>query len=122
VTNLQELVYKQGQAGINKATVSVTFHNDDPKTGPAGYEDKEYIVVTRQVRAAARRHQPGAPSTGARQRVTPPAMPAASQIVIGGRNKYMINGQAAQPGWAAHAAGRARASGAARTHPFAPSS
>ncbi len=53
MTNLQELVYKQGQAGINKATVSVTFHNDDPKTGPAGYEDKEYIVVTRQVRAVA---------------------------------------------------------------------
>jgi structural maintenance of chromosome 2 len=53
VTNLQELVYKQGQAGINKATVSVTFHNDDRENGPAGYQDKEYIVVTRQVQTLA---------------------------------------------------------------------
>lgn len=47
--NLQELVYKQGQAGVTKATVSVTWHNNHPETGPAGYEDKEYITVTRQV-------------------------------------------------------------------------
>ncbi|KAL6754645.1 structural maintenance of chromosomes protein 2 [Haematococcus lacustris] len=64
-TNLQELVYKQGQAGISKATVSITWHNDDPENGPAGHKDKEYITITRQV-------------------------------VIGGRNKYMINGHAAQ--------------------------
>lgn len=49
--NLQELVYKQGQAGIQRASVSITFRNDDPKTGPSGYEDKETIVVTRQVGA-----------------------------------------------------------------------
>ncbi|GAX82646.1 hypothetical protein CEUSTIGMA_g10072.t1 [Chlamydomonas eustigma] len=66
-TNLQELVYKQGQAGVTKATVSITFHNNDPSAGPTGYEDKEYITVTRQ-------------------------------IVIGGRNKYLINGHAAQEG------------------------
>ena len=48
-TSLQELVYKQGQAGVTKASVSITFHNNDPKTGPTGYEDKEYITVTRQV-------------------------------------------------------------------------
>jgi structural maintenance of chromosome 2 len=47
---LQELVYKQGTAGITKATVSIVFHNDDPANGPSGYEDKEYITVTRQVR------------------------------------------------------------------------
>lgn len=47
--SLQELVYKQGQAGVTKATVSITFHNNDPKNGPAGYEDKEFIAVTRQV-------------------------------------------------------------------------
>lgn len=64
-SNLQELVYKQGQAGVTKATVSITWHNNEPKTGPAGYEDKEYITITRQV-------------------------------VIGGRNKYLINGHAAQ--------------------------
>lgn len=64
-TSLQELVYKQGQAGVTKASVSITFHNNDPKSGPTGYEDKEFITVTRQ-------------------------------IVIGGRNKYLINGHAAQ--------------------------
>lgn len=47
--NLQELVYKQGSAGITKATVSIVFHNNDPANGPSGYEDKEYITVTRQV-------------------------------------------------------------------------
>ena len=29
--NLQELVYKNGQAGITKATVSITFDNRDKK-------------------------------------------------------------------------------------------
>jgi structural maintenance of chromosome 2 len=48
--NLQELVYKQGSAGITKASVSIIFHNNDPASGPSGYEDKEYITVTRQVR------------------------------------------------------------------------
>lgn len=47
--SLQELVYKQGQAGINKATVSITFRNDDPTKSPQGYEDKERITITRQV-------------------------------------------------------------------------
>lgn len=47
--SLQELVYKQGSAGITKASVSITFHNDDPANGPSGYEDKELITVTRQV-------------------------------------------------------------------------
>ncbi|GBF88023.1 structural maintenance of chromosomes 2-like [Raphidocelis subcapitata] len=65
--SLQELVYKQGSAGITKASVSITFHNDDPANGPSGYEDKELITVTRQ-------------------------------IVIGGRDKYLINGHAAQQG------------------------
>ncbi|EFJ41565.1 structural maintenance of chromosomes protein 2 [Volvox carteri f. nagariensis] len=63
-TSLQELVYKQGQAGITKATVSITFRNDDPKKAPTGFEDKETISITRQV-------------------------------VIGGRNKYLINGVSA---------------------------
>lgn len=52
--NLQELVYKQGSAGITKATVSIVFHNNDPANGPSGYEDKEYITVTRQVMASAK--------------------------------------------------------------------
>ncbi|KAK9292222.1 hypothetical protein L1049_020184 [Liquidambar formosana] len=65
-SNLQELVYKQGQAGITKATVSIVFDNSDRSRSPIGYEDSPEITVTRQ-------------------------------IVVGGRNKYLINGHLAQP-------------------------
>ncbi|XP_054814722.1 structural maintenance of chromosomes protein 2-1-like [Prosopis cineraria] len=65
-SNLQELVYKQGQAGITKATVSIVFDNTDRSRSPLGYEDHPEITVTRQ-------------------------------IVVGGRNKYLINGKLAQP-------------------------
>lgn len=47
--NLQELVYKQGQAGITKATVSVTFDNSEVNRSPLGYEQHSEITVTRQV-------------------------------------------------------------------------
>ncbi|GIY89117.1 structural maintenance of chromosomes protein 2 [Caerostris darwini] len=47
-TNLTELVYKNGQAGINKAIVSITFDNSGSK-GPLGYEKQKEIVVTRTV-------------------------------------------------------------------------
>ena len=47
--NLQELVYKSGQAGITKATVSITFDNMDKKQSPLGYEQYDEITVTRQV-------------------------------------------------------------------------
>ncbi|XP_025958908.2 structural maintenance of chromosomes protein 2 [Dromaius novaehollandiae] len=60
-TNFQDLVYKNGQAGITKATVSITFDNSDKKQSPLGFEANDEITVTRQV-------------------------------VIGGRNKYLING------------------------------
>ncbi|KJE88760.1 hypothetical protein CAOG_00350 [Capsaspora owczarzaki ATCC 30864] len=63
--NLQELVYKQGQAGVTKATVTIVFDNMDKKSSPVGYEDSDQITVTRQV-------------------------------IIGGRNKYLINGVNAQ--------------------------
>ncbi|RXM92344.1 Structural maintenance of chromosomes protein 2 [Acipenser ruthenus] len=60
-SNLQDLVYKNGQAGITKATVSITFDNSEKKQSPLGFEAHDEITVTRQV-------------------------------VIGGRNKYLING------------------------------
>ncbi|XP_037082943.1 structural maintenance of chromosomes protein 2-like [Pollicipes pollicipes] len=60
-TNLQELVYKNGQAGVTKATVSITFDNSDKAESPLGYEQYDEITITRQV-------------------------------VVGGRNKYAING------------------------------
>ena len=34
---LQDLVYKSGSAGINKATVSITLDNSDKRNGPPGY-------------------------------------------------------------------------------------
>ncbi|NXJ98306.1 SMC2 protein, partial [Corythaixoides concolor] len=60
-SNFQDLVYKNGQAGITKATVSITFDNSDKKLSPLGFEADDEITVTRQV-------------------------------VIGGKNKYLING------------------------------
>lgn len=60
-SNLQDLVYKNGQAGVTKATVSITFDNRDPRQRPVGYEHFDEFTITRQV-------------------------------VVGGRNKYLING------------------------------
>lgn len=47
--SLQELVYKQGQAGITKATVSILFDNQDKERSPVGYEHLDEITVTRQL-------------------------------------------------------------------------
>uniref|UniRef100_A0A8C2SU23 Structural maintenance of chromosomes protein n=1 Tax=Coturnix japonica TaxID=93934 RepID=A0A8C2SU23_COTJA len=60
-SNLHDLVYKNGQAGVSKATVSITFDNSDKKHSPLGFENSNEITVTRQA-------------------------------VVGGRNKYLING------------------------------
>ena len=64
-TNLQELVYKNGTAGITKASVSITFDNSDKLQSPLGYDHFDEITITRQ-------------------------------IVVGGKNKYLINGVNAQ--------------------------
>ena len=63
--NLQELVYKQGQAGVTKAVVTIIFDNSDVSTSPTGYESYKQITVTRM-------------------------------IIIGGKNKYLINGVTVQ--------------------------
>ena len=47
--SLQDLVYKSGQAGVTKATVSITFDNADKNQTPLGYEQYDEITVTRQV-------------------------------------------------------------------------
>ena len=47
--SLQELVYKQGQAGVSKASVSIVFNNSDKPNSPVGYEQYDQITVTRQV-------------------------------------------------------------------------
>lgn len=46
--SLQDLVYKSGQAGITKASVTIKFDNSDRANGPLGYEQYEEITVTRQ--------------------------------------------------------------------------
>jgi structural maintenance of chromosome 2 len=48
-SSLQELVYKQGQAGITKATVSIVFNNEDKQNSPVGFDHDDKITVTRQV-------------------------------------------------------------------------
>ena len=63
--NLQDLVYKQGQAGVTKASVCVVFNNSDASRSPVGYESEKKLAVAREV-------------------------------VIGGRNKYTVNGHSAQ--------------------------
>ena len=47
--NLQDLVYKRGQAGITKASVTIVFNNEDKKQSPVGFEKYDEITVTRQV-------------------------------------------------------------------------
>ncbi|KAI9345312.1 chromosomes protein 2 structural maintenance [Obelidium mucronatum] len=47
--NLTDLVYKRGQAGITKATVSIVFNNEDKENSPVGYADNDKITVTRQL-------------------------------------------------------------------------
>ncbi|NWT67502.1 SMC2 protein, partial [Prunella himalayana] len=48
-SNLQDLVYKSGQAGITKATVSINFDNSNKSQSPLGFEANDEITVTRQV-------------------------------------------------------------------------
>jgi len=47
--NLQDLIYKRGQAGITKASVTIVFDNSDRSTSPVGFENLKQVTVTRQV-------------------------------------------------------------------------
>ncbi|CAI4222231.1 unnamed protein product [Auanema sp. JU1783] len=47
--SMNALVYKSGQAGVNKATVTITFDNKDKTCGPLGYSSYDEIIVRRQV-------------------------------------------------------------------------
>lgn len=53
-TNLRDLIYKMGQAGVQKASVSITFDNRDPRNCPPSFESYEEIVVRREVNLASR--------------------------------------------------------------------
>ncbi|KAL8272923.1 hypothetical protein Esti_003154 [Eimeria stiedai] len=68
VARLEDLVYKQGQAGVTKATVTIKLKNDpqDPSNPlPPPYKDMREISITRQ-------------------------------IIIGGRDRYLLNSRIAQ--------------------------
>lgn len=47
--NLQDLIYKRGQAGVTKASVTIVFDNADKKKSPIGFEEYAQISVTRQI-------------------------------------------------------------------------
>ncbi|KDN40089.1 RecF/RecN/SMC protein [Tilletiaria anomala UBC 951] len=47
--NLQDLIYKRGQAGVTKASVTIVFDNSDRATSPVSFENYAQITVTRQV-------------------------------------------------------------------------
>ena len=45
----QDLIYKRGQAGVTKASVTIVFDNRDKKKSPIGFEEYGQISVTRQI-------------------------------------------------------------------------
>lgn len=61
---MQDLIYKRGQSGIAKASVTLVFDNTDPQQSPIGYTTCPELTVTRQV-------------------------------MVGGKNKYLVNGHVA---------------------------
>lgn len=46
---LKDLIYKRGQAGVTKASVTIVFDNRDKKKSPIGFEEYAQISVTRQI-------------------------------------------------------------------------
>ena len=54
VSNLRELIYKSGQAGVIKASVAITFDNTDKENCPPSYENYPEIVVRREVNLQSR--------------------------------------------------------------------
>ncbi|OWK57274.1 Structural maintenance of chromosomes protein 2 [Lonchura striata] len=52
--NFHDLIYKSGQAGITKATVSINFDNSNKSQSPLGFEANDEITVTRQVAVGGR--------------------------------------------------------------------
>lgn len=48
-SSLQDLIYKRGQAGVTKASVTIVFDNADKSNTPIGFTNSPKISVTRQV-------------------------------------------------------------------------
>jgi structural maintenance of chromosome 2 len=55
---IQDLIYKRGQAGVTKASVTIVFDNSDSEKSPYGYNDFPQISVTRQVRQCSAALEP----------------------------------------------------------------
>ena len=49
LTLMQDLIYKRGQAGVTKASVTIVFDNRDKSKSPIGFEEYAQISVTRQI-------------------------------------------------------------------------
>ncbi|ERL92400.1 hypothetical protein D910_09714 [Dendroctonus ponderosae] len=49
VNSLQDLIFKSGQAGINRATVSIIFDNQNAIQCPPGFENTKEITISRTV-------------------------------------------------------------------------
>eukprot|EP00924_Labyrinthula_sp_SR-Ha-C_P012997 augustus_masked-scaffold_12-processed-gene-6.52-mRNA-1 protein AED:0.04 eAED:0.06 QI:0/-1/0/1/-1/1/1/0/1286 len=49
VANLRGLVYKNGEAGIRKASVTIKFDNSDKNQSPTGLEEMDEFTITRTV-------------------------------------------------------------------------
>ncbi|KDR72865.1 hypothetical protein GALMADRAFT_252175 [Galerina marginata CBS 339.88] len=47
--NQQDLIYKRGQAGVTKASVTIVFDNSDRSKSPEGFQEYKQITVTRQI-------------------------------------------------------------------------
>jgi structural maintenance of chromosome 2 len=47
--SMQDLIYKRGQAGVTKASVTIVFDNRDKSKSPVGFEEHAQISVTRQI-------------------------------------------------------------------------
>lgn len=50
VQTIRELIYKNGQAGIKQASVTVIFCNKDKSTSPYGFEEFDEIKVMRMIK------------------------------------------------------------------------
>ena len=48
-SNIQDLIYKRGQAGVTKASVTIVFDNADRERSPVSFENCATITVTRQI-------------------------------------------------------------------------
>lgn len=83
--NQQDLIYKRGQAGVTKASVTIVFDNSDKSTSPSGFENTRQITLTRQVM---------------RILLMPSSMPMITcpnyQIALPNITKYILNGHKVQ--------------------------